>query len=303
MADEGGKLKLIILANRSKARVTEALTVLRPWLSLKADIVAEPDIRALTADDAEDLPPADMAMVLGGDGTLLAQARKLVDLGLPILGVNFGKLGFLAEFNPEDLQKHWQTIAAGQCRVSQRLMIEVRIFDASAGFRDMDDLTAGLKYESIAANDAVITARQPFRMIELALKLDPSNSSAKPTFFRSDGVIVATPSGSTAYNLAAGGPIVSPDVDAVSITPICPHSLSFRPIVVSSHCGISLRVNAANEGTTLVIDGQMSTKLQEGDQVYIRRHDKPLHLVQNPDLNYWKMLAQKMHWAATPRGS
>jgi len=275
--------------------VDQALEELRPWLNERAMIVAEPDIEALSRQNAGELPPADLAVVFGGDGTLLAQARHLVDLEIPLVGVNFGKLGFLAEFNLEDLKQHWGKVVSGECRTSRRVMIEATVTDN--GQTAPEDAT----YRAAAMNDVVISAGPPFRMIELELAIDPQRWASSATTFSGDGVIVGTPSGSTAYNLAAGGPIVSSELDAFCITPICPHSLAFRPLVVSGQSQIRILIQEANEGTTLVIDGQESIKLRAQQLVNIRRYEKDVRLVQNPQLNPWKVLSKKMHWAARPR--
>jgi NAD+ kinase len=295
--------RLIILANKAKPPVEGALDELRPWLSQRAQIVAEMDIDTLARLSEEgEVPPADLAVVLGGDGTMLALARHAAIHDLPILGVNFGKLGFLAEFSMDELRRHWDKIVAGHCRTSHRMMLEVLVFPAGAAPCQVDSLDeTRCGFATSALNDAVITAGDPFRMIELELAIDPSDTQTSTTICSGDGMIVSTPSGSTAYNLSAGGPIVSPGIDAMCITPICPHSLAFRPIVINADSGVCLRVLRANTGTTLVIDGQVPVTLHTGEQVYIRRHTKTLKLVNNPELSYWKMLAKKMHWAARPR--
>jgi NAD+ kinase len=300
--DSGSGFRVIILANRGKDQVNEALREFRPWLSERAQIVAEPEVEELTRYSALSLPPADLALVLGGDGTLLSQARCLMDLDVPILGVNFGKLGFLAEFNLPEVKKHWDSIVAGHGRISSRMLLDVRVLGASAPEWGGDgDPAVQSKFTSVAMNDAVITAGPPYRMIELELAIEPELSNTSATTFGGDGVIVATPSGSTAYNLAAGGPIVSPGVDGLCVTPICPQSLAFRPVVVPATCDVWLKLVRSNEGTTLVIDGQKSVPLETGEQVHIRKHPRHINLVLNPELNYWKTLAKKMHWAARPR--
>lgn len=294
--------RLIIVANKNKPHVAEALDELRPWLAKRAVVVAEPDFDALALGREETpWPKADLAVVLGGDGTMLAVAEHAASQDLPILGVNFGKLGFMAEFNLQDLQQHWHAIVSGQSRMSRRLMLEVMVFDAEAAECAMDRLDERHQhFRAVALNDAVITAGPSFRMINLQLAINPTTSQSNNTTCIGDGLIVATPSGSTAYNMSAGGPIVSPGIDAICMTPICPHSLAFRPIVMSADGGIRVRVSRANEGTTLVIDGRLPVKLQANEQVFIRRHVKTLMLVNNPELSYWQMLAKKMHWAARP---
>ncbi len=295
--------RLIIFANQSKDGVVAALQRLRHWLDGRAHIVAEPDIPSLTPELADTLPEADIGMVLGGDGTMLAIARNLVDRGLPILGVNFGKLGFLAEFNLADVMQYWDVVASGQCNITRRLLVEVAIFDAGTPPYGNGDAMPQPVFTGIALNDVVVTAGPPFRMIDLDLAIDPATSGKAAATFSGDGVIVATASGSTAYNLAAGGPIVSPDADAVVVTPICPHSLAFRPIILSADSHVWLHMRDVNEGTTLVLDGQLSFDLQNAQQVRVRRYAHPLRLIHSPAINYWQMLAQKMRWAARPRSS
>jgi NAD+ kinase len=292
------KPRLIVLANRRKPRVVEALRDLTPWLAARASIVAQPDGVRRTGK----LPAADLAIVLGGDGTLLAHVRDVVEAGVPVLGVNFGKLGFLAEFSLADLRRYWDDIAAKGRTVSPRLLIEVSVFDTRA-----DDDWAGTGqrlrpvFTTLALNDAVVTAGPPFRMVELELAIDPKPGKAAVTTISGDGVIIATPSGSTAYNVSAGGPIVSPTVEALCVTPICPHSLAFRPIVVGGNRRVLVRARTANRGTCLVIDGQVPVALHAWQQVLVCRYSKSLQLVRHPDLDYWTMLGQKMHWAARPR--
>jgi len=298
-------MRVIILANRSRAMVAESLDGFRPWLARRAEIVAEIDLTQHAVDAAPVLPGADLMIVLGGDGTLLAQARHFIDRDVPMLGVNFGKLGFLAEFNLDELKQHWPAIEAQTCCFSQRVMIEAVAVDPDATLELTSNWAAAeregaVRFRSLAFNDAVITAGEPFRMIELELAIDPGPNDDATVVF-GDGLIIATPSGSTAYNLAAGGPIVSPDLDAICVTPICPHSLSFRPIVAAASAGVCVRVAAANPGTTLMVDGQLSSPLQVDSRVMVRRHPRTLKLLQNPGLNHWKMLARKLHWAATPR--
>jgi NAD+ kinase len=297
MTQAAGPLKVILLANRQKPAVVAALTTFRPWLASRVQLLAEPDITTLTREQANTLPKADLILVLGGDGTILAQARHMVDMGAPMLGVNFGKLGFLAEFSLDDVHKHWALIEKRDLRISQRLMIQTTVYDRPARAKRV------MRYQDIALNDAVITAGAPFRTIDLALMFDPEKyDGSHATTFTSDGVIVSTPSGSTAYNLSAGGPIVSSDLNALVITAMCPHSLAFRPLVVDAGCEVVLRLDRCNAGTTLVIDGQLSHPLAAGQEVVIQRYVRPLLLAQNPELNYWKMLAKKLHWAAKPRG-
>jgi NAD+ kinase len=227
-----------------------------------------------------------MALVLGGDGTLLAQARRLVERGLPLVGVNFGRLGFLAEFDFDSLRDHAAVVFAPKPRTRDCTMLRVEV-------RDENDR---VKAQRIAINDAVITAGPPFRMIELAIGID---GQPGPTL-SGDGVIVATPTGSTAYNVSAGGPIVEPGVDAMIITPLSVHSLAFRPIVTDGDTTLRIALLRANAGTALVLDGQEQFPLVTGDAVCIDRHPTRARFVVNPDVTYWRILLDKMRWAAPP---
>jgi NAD+ kinase len=293
-----GPARVIVMANPHIPQAVEAYRAFRPWLAERAVIVAEPGDLDLTDDAVAALPGADLALVLGGDGTLLAQARRLVERDIALVGVNFGKLGFLAEFSLDDLRLHWDAIAGGRCPVSHRVMLAVSVHNERPGEADAREAL----YRGVAVNDAVVTAGPPFRMVEIEMTIDPERwGDSAATRFSCDGVIAATPSGSTAYNLAAGGPLVSPSCEVLCITPICPHSLSFRPTVVDGGSQVRFRISRANEGTTLVLDGQVSVPLQEGYAVRVRRHDRRVRLVQNPDLSFWKVLAKKMHWAARPQ--
>ncbi len=298
-------LRITILANHRKPGVTDALRDFLPWLRDRARVVAELDAFGSDDHDVEALPPADFAIVLGGDGTMLAQARRLIDRDLPLLGVNFGKLGFLAEFTLDDVRAHWSAIAGGHCRRSTRLLVEASVFATDApewGLARADGGEASSPvFTAVAMNDAVVTAGPPYRMIELELAIEPRQTGGSATTLTGDGVILATPSGSTAYNLAAGGPIVSPGIEALCITAICPHSLAARPIVCHADCELWLAVRRANPGTELVLDGQESCRLRPGQQVRVRRHPRTVTLIHNPDYNYWRMLSHKMHWAARPR--
>ncbi|MCG8511790.1 MAG: NAD(+)/NADH kinase, partial [Rhodospirillales bacterium] len=212
-------------------------------------------------------------------------------------------------FSLMDFQRHWQAVATRSCRMTRRMMLEVAVFDVGLPVCGgmLEQAGNGIKpelpepiFHAVALNDAVIAAGPPFRMIEVDLAIDPHVHGCKATTFNGDGVVVATPSGSTAYNLAAGGPIVSPGIDGVCVTVICPYSLAARPIVCPGSSDIWLSVNLANEGSTLVLDGQESCKLHVGQQVLIRKHERPLTLIHNPELNYWTMLASKLRWAVAP---
>jgi NAD+ kinase len=281
-------MRVILISNQRKPKVVEALRTFRPWVAERAEIVADCD----AYDDCPLDSPADAILVFGGDGTMLGIARRIVDLDVPMVGVNFGKLGFLAPFTLEDLKAMWEDLTAARLPMRQRVLIEATIRQNEA-----DEPY----FRSVAMNDCVITAGPPFRIIDLELTINPKRHGEPGTCFSGDGVLVATPTGSTAYNLSAGGPIIAPDVEAMVVTPICAYTLSFRPTVLSSDDRVTIRVQRANDGTTVVIDGQLSTPLRDGSVIEIAAYPKRLRVVANPRMGYWKTLSNKMHWARRPR--
>ena len=276
-------MKVLLAASPDRPATASILNEVRRIVAKHAEIVAEldADSAALSSNLA-----FERMVAVGGDGTLIAQVRRILDRGVPLIGVNSGRLGFLAEFDPESLESQAQSIFGPNPLVRQRLVMDVVV--------KRKDST--VVFHGIAINDAVVTAGMPFRMIELQLGF--SNEPGPDV--AGDGVIVASPVGSTAYSVSAGGPIVHPDVEALIVTPICPHSLGFRPIVVPSHLDISIRVVRANEGTTLVLDGQTNVRLAVGDTVQVGRHQSMARLIGNPEVTYWQQLLSKMRWAAPP---
>jgi len=286
-------LKLFIVANCEKPQVRPALDALVRDLKPRAEIVG------VDTDQNGDLSKvnADVVLVLGGDGTLLSTARRLHGRPIPLMGVNFGRLGFLASFTPEEFPRHLDLLLSGKLPIGRRAMLEASVIGKEVTTLAPAEVAARRKFCATALNDAVITAGEPFHMIELELG---ANGDEGIRYF-GDGVIVSTPSGSTAYNVSAGGPIISPDVEAFCITPICPHSLSFRPVVVSASSSVVVQAVRVNDGTTLFCDGQASTKLIAGDRVVIRRSLNDALLVENPDTQKWKGLAQKLNWASSPK--
>lgn len=286
---------VLLLVNRSKPLVIEALPRVRATIERHGRIAGELD--AVSNPFETPPPPSDLVMVLGGDGTFLAQARRCLSLNLPIIGVNLGNLGFLAEFDLPAFERH-----AAHLLGSDPLDIRPRMLIQAEVLRDLSRQSDASVFAEHAVNDCVITAGPPFRMIELGLEIDGQPGPA----LRGDGIIVSTPTGSTAYSVSAGGPIVSPDVRCMSITPLAAHSLSFRPIVLPPTSSITLELRRANGfaggdgGTTLVLDGQVHVRLLQGDKVTFRSHPSVIRLVRNPDSNYWSTLVRKMHWAVKP---
>lgn len=286
---------VLLLVNRSKPQVTDALPEVRSLLKSHGRIAAEMDVSTEPITDAKG---AELIMVLGGDGSLLSQGKRCVDLGLPLIGVNLGNLGFLAEFDVASLHQQAPALLGdGPLELRERMLV-------SAAVMRGDPRSASIIFSGLAMNDCVVTAGPPYRMIEVALRIDGEEGPS----FRGDGVIVSTPTGSTAYSVSAGGPIVSPEVTSLTVTPIAAHSLAFRPIVLPGTTVIELHVKRANsgwnggtrEGTTLVLDGQLHCHLLAGDRVAVKRDPRPVRLVHNTRSSYWQTLLRKMHWAVNP---
>lgn len=276
--------RVFIVAKSDKPAVAAAVQELVPWFKQRSQVVGVETDGENTLATAE----ADVIVVLGGDGTLLSAARRLSGRPIPLMGVNYGRLGFLASFTPDQIKESFELFQQDKLPISHRKVIQAMVYP-----RGQHDHT----FHATALNDAVITAGAPFHMVELELCV----ASEGGIRYFGDGVIVATPSGSTAYNVSAGGPIIDPDVEGLCITPICPHSLSFRPVVVGLDSIIEISAVRVNPGTTLFCDGQASTPLHEGDRVVVSRSDHDVRLVENPRTRQWRSLADKLKWAATPR--
>lgn len=233
----------------------------------------------------EDLPAAcDLIVLLGGDGTLIGMARRIARAGVevPIAGVNFGSLGFLTEITLAELYPSLEAVLAGTAPIEERMMLHAQTLRGGAVHAD-----------ELVLNDVVITKAALSRIIELSVCVGGDAVMR----VRADGLIAATPTGSTAYNLAAGGPIVHPVVDAVLLTPIAPHMLTNRPLVVAGFSAITVEPDMnGNEEVFVTFDGQSGHALQAGDVVSIRRAVQPLHLVRAPNRSYFDVLRQKLKW-------
>ena len=276
-------LRALLIVNRVKDEAAHAAEVVRTIMARHATVI---DVEA-NDDDLPDSTQFDIAVVVGGDGTLIGQTRRLVNRMKPIVGVNAGRLGFLAEFTTEDLATHAPLVFGGTPPLRERMLLCVDIIR-----KDGSHATRGL-----AINDAVIAAGSPHRMIEMFLSVDADEEGVDIT---GDGVILATPTGSTAYNASAGGPFGHPDVAGIVITPICAHSLAFRPVVVAAHELISITLRRVNHGTCVVLDGQRFVPMQDGDELRATQHVKKALFVANPSNRYWDVLRAKMRWAAPP---
>jgi NAD+ kinase len=240
-----------------------------------------------TGCSVREVPPetlaheVDLVLVLGGDGTMIATARQIGGTEVPVLGVNFGGLGYLAEFRFEELYTALESILADNYRLDKRVMLAVELH------RGQELIT-----RNRVLNDVVINKSALARIIEIEAYLNQQFVNS----FRADGLIVSTPTGSTAYNLSAGGPVIFPSMNAVVITPICPFTLSNRPIVVPDDAGIELHLKTENEEVALTLDGQVGFALQAEDRVMIRKSDTTFNLIQPANRNYFDVLRDKLRW-------
>lgn len=224
---------------------------------------------------------ADLVVVLGGDGTMISTARLTGDRETLVLGINYGSLGYLTEFRIEEMYAALETILAGNYEIDSRVML------------DVEHLRDGVKTASgRVLNDVVINKAVLARIIEIEVNLN--NQFVND--FRADGLIVSTPTGSTAYNLSAGGPIVYPTMNAVVLTPICPFTLTNRPIVMPDNAEINLRLKNESDGVVLTLDGQVGHSMQVGDTVTIRKSATNFNLVQPSNRNYFDVLRNKLKW-------
>jgi len=226
----------------------------------------------------------DLMVVLGGDGTLLAVVRAIGERAVPVLGVNLGTLGYLAEISFDELFPTLEGVLAGRLQIETRMRLDVRA--------ERDGRELG---QYLALNDAVIARTALSRMIDLKTWAD----DAEVTTYHADGLIASTPTGSSAYSLSAGGPLLLPGISAIVLTPICPHTLTQRPIVLPEVCRVAIEVLDMRGGEVhLTVDGQVGCQLQEGDRVSVSASDRPLQMLVPADRNRFEVMRNKLRWGA-----
>ena len=227
---------------------------------------------------------ADLAIVVGGDGNMLGAARVLSRFNISVIGVNRGNLGFLTDLNPEDFHSTLKAVLDGEFIEEERFLLETEIHRHKQ-----------IKSHNMALNEAVLHPGQVARMIEFEVYIDDIFAFSQ----RSDGLIIATPTGSTAYSLSGGGPILSPSLNAISLVPMFPHTLSSRPLVVDSKRRIKLIVSPDNRGTQEVsCDGQVSLPVSPGDEIHIYQSPNILKLIHPKDYSYYHVLRSKLGWSS-----
>jgi NAD+ kinase len=262
-------------------KASETAAELAAWLDKRSlRCVDEPvSSGAIHGDETPSLD-ADLIVVLGGDGTMLSTARLIGNRNVLVLGINYGSLGYLTEFRIEEMFPALESIIAGEYEVDSRVML------------DAEHLSSSPTHKGRVLNDVVINKSAVARIIRMEVKLNGLFVNS----FRADGLIVATPTGSTAYNLSAGGPIIYPSMNAVVMTPICPFTLTNRPIVIPDTAEIEITLDNDNEGVVLSLDGQTGFSMQAGDRVIIRKSATTFNLVQPANRNYFDVLRDKLKW-------
>ncbi len=273
------KVKSVLLTTKSRCREAFALSLkIKAWLETQGVSV---DLPAMPFDEKKfqpGIPAADMIIVLGGDGTILSQARSLLNLEVPFLGVNLGKVGFMADVSPHSWREQLSRIIENKVQISNRVVIGFELFRN-------DEL---IKYGQ-AINEIVINRGQLARLINVELDLPGGVKQS----VRSDGIIFSTPTGSTAYSVSAGGPLVHPDLEVFLITPICPFLHDFRPLVLSSCETIYAGIAGKHSDAYLTIDGQDGIKVKSGDSLKVFRYEKDFKAVVCPEHSFTAKLVAK----------
>ncbi|MBX7072628.1 MAG: NAD(+)/NADH kinase [Pirellulales bacterium] len=274
--------RVVVLGSGRKPNVQSEAARLRPLIEQSCEIVC------WDLESATDLArcEADATIVLGGDGAILRAARQMGYRQLPVLGVNLGKLGFLADLSTDELLAVLPTLGSGQFAVVEHLMFEALV---SRGGEPL--------HAQLGLNDVVLHSGEPFHLVDVHLYVD----AELVTTYSCDGLIVSTPVGSTAYNLSAGGPILRKDLHAFVISPINPHTLTNRPVVDSADRVYELEVTAPNRGTAVVVDGQWTCGLQPHDRVRVIQAEPRFKMIKAPGHSYYRTLREKLGWGGQLR--
>ena len=288
MQTTGPFTKIGIISRPRRSNLAMVVPPLLEWLkSRKLEIHYDTESAGVLPDSSNGLSreevaeKSDLLLVLGGDGTLLAAAKVAAPLGIPLLPINMGSLGFLTSFKAEELYSALEDTLAGRLPLSERVMLDVELI------RD-----GRVIERQTVANESVINKGTLARMIDLELIIDNEFVAR----YRVDGLIVATPTGSTAYSLSAGGPIVHPSVESWIVTPICPHTLSDRPVVIRDSSTIDVHLSAGTESVFLTLDGQTGIPMHQSDRVRMTRSKERLKLIQPVKKSYFEILHSKLKW-------
>jgi NAD+ kinase len=279
--------RVMVVAKLGPPQGTQLALDLARWLEAQGiEVRLDADTAAALGRPAgsprDRVPPdVDLAIVAGGDGTLLSLARSAAPQRIPILGINFGSLGFLTELQPDEIYSGLQAVLQGDYAIEKRQTLRVRFLHGEQPAR-----------EYALLNDAVIAKSALARMIVLGLLVDGEDVAT----YTSDGLILSTPTGSTAYNLSAGGPILDPRMSALVITPICPHTMTYRPLVVPASVGVEVTLRSPGEEVYLTLDGQIGFPFQAGDRLLADLHPQPLRLIRVAGRSFFQVLRRKLRW-------
>lgn len=275
------KKKLILIGDLKRPRVNKIVSDLKLWVPEYARIVGVDLTNRLDLSRVK----ADLIIVLGGDGSILSTARRLGKNQIPVVGINIGKLGFLAGYSVAELKKSIKFILSGRHKPVPRMMLSCKVLTRHKQVRAF-----------LALNDVVITSGTVSRMIYLRLTIN----AKELTVFGGDGLIIATPNGSTAHSLSAGGALLHPELKSIIITPICAHTLSMRPLVTPAHHKITVELASPKEKAIMTVDGQVSMPLRDKDKVVISAAKHSFRLVEPIQRTFYETLREKLHWGGQP---
>lgn len=299
------KPRVIVLASVNRPRVRNELVQIQSILENSAEIVA------VDEDEAYEFGPkcdADLVVVLGGDGSMLSAARRMGLNQLPVVGVNLGRLGFLAALGSSELEKIWPEVCAGKFPVDEHVMLQCSV--SRGGLASAERFSSGQTPQAasglvlgdtaqLALNEASILGGPPFSMLQIDLYVDGDLAST----YSCDGLIISTPVGSTAHNLSAGGPILHRRLQAVVISPISPHTLTMRPVVDRADREFEMVVRQGHETVSAVFDGRVMARLEEGDSFRVSMAPVSFKMVRVPGKGEYRTLREKLGWGGNPRES
>ena len=283
---EGRRPRVAVLASVNRSRVLEAVAAVERVIAKHADIAFVDREESMDLHDQE----LDLVVVLGGDGSILSAARRMSLRQLPVLGVNLGRLGFLAALGQDELENFWSSICQGEFPVDEHVMLQCELLRDGKPF-------SSEPLPQIALNEASVLAGPPFSIQEIDLYVDGQLAST----YNCDGLIISTPVGSTAHNLSAGGPILHRRLQAVVISPISPHTLTMRPVVDRADRVFEMRVRTGHESVSAVMDGRVLGRLGEGDVFRISKAPVSFKMIRIPSKNEYRTLRDKLGWGRYPR--
>lgn len=273
--------KILVLGDLDKKKIRDTIYGLKPWLD--KHVTAE--IIDLSKEKTIEKNSAEIAVVFGGDGAILSTCRALGRNQIPIIGVHMGRFGFLAELMEKDVCVSLEKIFMGNYQIRKRMLLLCRV-----------ERSGKIMKESVGINDAVISRSSLSRLISIKLNINGEDVAT----YRADGLIVSTPLGSTAHSLSAGGPLLTPDLNAFIIVPICPHTLTNRPLVVSGDVKIEMELLPQSTGTGFTVDGQVFTELEPGDKIMVERSDIEVMMIDACTRTFYGVLREKLNWGGHP---